>query len=598
MPIDQIIVFAVILGALVLFLSNIIRYDLVAVLALMVLAVTHVLTSKQVFLGFANPAVITVAAVLIMGQALWHSGVVDFIAKWLGRAAQSARTQLIALTGAEAICSAFINDTGALGVFMPVAVQLARKGETSPSRFLMPLSFSAFLGGMTTLIGTPPNIIIAAYRGRLGHGNFTMFSFAPVGVGVAVAGLVFINLFSRFLVPERQNGKASDANEGIAKYLTEAVLSADSPFVDHSLGDLEAKVEADFIIVGLIRGEDRRVAPRRTQILRGGDRLVVEADAENLTILLDAAKLSLAEDKAIEEDFLSSNDIAIAECIIQPGSRLVGRSAAAMRLRQIHGVNLLAVARRGQRIKGRHSEVPLAAGDVLLLQGDAETLSAVMARIGCLPLAEREIRLGKPTRVLTALGIFAVAIILASTNILATDVAFSCGALAMVLARLISARDIYDAVEWPVIVLLGAIIPVGQALQQTGGAKTIASLFVDMAHHLPAFGIIGALLLGTLLLSNVVNHAATAVLMAPVAAGVAQGLHVGVDPLLMAVAVGASVPMLIPTGHPCNVLVMGPGGYKFSDYWRLGLPLSVLTVIVAVPLIMWVWPLHGGAFSR
>jgi di/tricarboxylate transporter len=593
MPIDQIIVFAVIFCCLVLFLSNIIRYDLVAVLALMVLAVTHVLTSKQVFLGFANPAVITVAAVLIMGQALWHSGVVDFIAKWLGRVAQTARTQLIALTGAEAISSAFINDTGALGVFMPVALQLARKGETSPSRFLMPLSFSAFLGGMTTLIGTPPNIIIAAYRGQLGHGNFTMFSFTPVGAGIAVAGLSFMALFSRFLVPERQSGQAPNASEGVAKYLTEVVVGDDSPFVDHTLGDMQAKVDADFIVVGLIRGEDRRVSPGREQILRSGDRLVIEAYAENLTTLLDTAKLTLAADKAIEEDFLASNDINIAECIIQPGSRLVGRSAAALRLRQVQGVNLLAVARRGQRIKGRHSEVPLAAGDVLLLQGDAETLAAVMARIGCLPLVERDIRLGKPTRVFTALAIFIVTIILASANILATDVAFSCGALAMVLARLISVRDIYDAVEWPVIVLLGAIIPVGQALQQTGGAKTIASLFVDLAHHLPSFGIVGALMIGTLLLSNVVNHAATAVLMAPVAAGVAQGLHVGVDPLLMAVAIGASVPMLIPTGHPCNVLVMGPGGYKFSDYWRLGLPLSLLTLIIGVPLIMLVWPLHG-----
>ena len=594
MPLDQIIVFVVIAGALVLFLSNIIRYDLVAVLALLVLAVSHVLKPNQVFSGFANPAVITVATVLIMGDALWHSGVVDFIAKWLGRVAKSPGPQQVALTSAEAVCSAFINDTGALGVFMPVAIQLARKGKGSPGRFLMPLSFSAFLGGMTTLIGTPPNIIIAAYRGQLGHGNFTMFSFTPVGAGLAVAGVGFMALFSRFLVPDRQSGQSTDSQAGIAKYLTEAVLSAESPFIDHPLSDMHAKIEADFIVVGLIRGNDQRVAPRRNQILRSDDRLVIEADAENLTTLLDAAKLTLAEDKAIDEDFLSSNDIDVAECIIQPGSRLVGRSAAALRLRQVQGVNLLAVARRGQRLKGRHSEVPLAAGDVLLLQGDVETLEAVMSRIGCLPLAEREIRLGKPTRVFTALGIFATAIILASTNLLATDVAFSCGALAMVLARLISVRDIYDAVEWPVIVLLGAIIPVGTALQQTGGATTIAHLFVDLAHHLPSFGIVGALLLGTLLLSNAINHAATAVLMAPVAAGVAHGLHVGVDPLLMAVAVGASAPMLIPTGHPCNVLVMGPGGYRFSDYWRLGLPLSLLILIIGVPLIMLVWPLHGG----
>ncbi|MHB1303617.1 MAG: SLC13 family permease [Acidiphilium sp.] len=591
MPIDQIIVFAVIGVSLVMFLTGIIRYDLVAVLALMVLAITHVLKAQQVFLGFANPAVITVAAVLIMGHALWQSGVVDFLAKWLGRAATTPGRQMVALTGSEALCSALINDTGALSVFMPVAIQLARKSQTSPSRFLMPLAFSAFLGGMTTLIGTPPNIIIAAYRGQLGHGNFTMFSFTPVGAGVAVAGLVFMALASRFLVPERQSGKAEDAHYGIAAYLTEAEITEDSPFAGKTLGEMEAKVEASFAIVGMIHGDDRVVAPRRYQTLRPGDRLVIEADADNLSALLDAAKFSLAADKEIEGDFLKSKDIEVVEAIIQPGSRLIGRSAASLGLRRWYGVNLLAVARRGRRVKGRHSEIPLDASDVLLLQGDADTLDEVMSRLGCLPLAERDIRVGRPTRVLTALGIFAAAIVLAASNVLATDVAFTCGALAMVLARLISVRDVYEAVEWPVIVLLGAIIPVGQALQQTGGAKVIAGMFVALAHHLPGFGVVAVLLLGTLILSNVVNHAATAVLMAPVAAGVAKGLHVGVDPLLMAVAVGASLPMLVPTGHPCNVLVMGPGGYKFSDYWRLGLPMTVVTLVVAVPLIMLVWPL-------
>ncbi|MCU4160062.1 SLC13 family permease [Acidiphilium sp. AL] len=592
MPLGQMIVFTVIGGSLVLFLTGLIRYDLVAVLALMVLAVSHVLKAKQVFTGFANPAVITIASVLVMGHALWQSGVVDFIAKWLGRVARSPGSQMVALTGTEALCSALINDTGALGVFMPVAIRLARKSETSPSRFLMPLSFSAFLGGMTTLIGTPPNIIIAAYRGQLGHGNFTMFSFTPVGAGVAVAGLVFMALASRFLVPERQSGKGEDEHYGIAKYLTEAEIDKDSPFAGKTLGELEAKVEADFAVVGLVRGDDRRLAPRPHQRLAAGDRLVIEAGADNLTALLDAAKLTLAEDKEIEDDFLKSKDIEVVECIVQPGSRLVGRSARSLGLRRRYGVNLLAVARHGERIKGRYSDIPLVAGDVLLLQGDADTLDEVMTRLDCLPLAERDIRLGKPTRIVTALGIFAAAIVLAATNALATDVAFTCGALAMVLARLISVRDIYDAIEWPVIILLGAIIPVGQALQQTGGAKTIAGLFVALAHHMPPFGIIAVMLLGTLLLSNAVNHAATAVLMAPVAAGVAHGMHVGVDPLLMAVAVGASAPMLIPTGHPCNVLVMGPGGYKFSDYWRLGLPLSLVVMAVAVPLIMLVWPLH------
>jgi di/tricarboxylate transporter len=593
MPLHQIIVFAVVGAMLVLFLTNLIRYDLVAVLALLVLAVTHVIKPAAVFTGFGNPAVITVASVLIMGHAMWQSGVVDLLAKWLGRAAKTPSGQLVALTGSEAISSALINDTGSIGVFMPVAIQLARRSETSVSRFLMPLGFSAFLGGMTTMIGTSPNIIIAAYRGQLGHGGFTMFSFTPVGAGVAVAGLAFMALFSRFLVPERQSGAGQDDHYGMAKYLTEVQVPAGSPFDGKTIGDLEEAVEASFAVVGLVHGADRRVAPRRHHRMRAGDHLVIEADADNLTILLDSARLTLASDKDIEDDFLKSNDIDIIECVVQPDSKLIGKSAATLGLRKWFGVNLLAVARQGERIKGRHSAIPLRASDILLLQGDAETLDEVMTQLGCLPLAERAIRVGKPARIATALGIFAAAIVLAATRVLPSDVAFASAALAMVLVRLISARAVYDAVEWPVIVLLGAIIPVGQALQQTGGAKTIAALFIEVAHHLPSFGVVALMLLVTMILSNVVNHAATAVLMAPVAVGVAHGLHIGFDPMLMAVAVGAALPMVVPTGHQCNILVMGPGGYRASDYWKLGLPMSIVCLIVAVPLIMVVWPLGG-----
>jgi di/tricarboxylate transporter len=593
MPLHQMIVFAVIGVMLVLFLSNIIRYDLVAVMGLVVLAVTHVLKPDMVFTGFANPAVVTVAAVLIMSHGMWQSGVVDLLAKWLGRATKTPSGQLIALTGSEAVASAMINDTGSIGVLMPVAIQLARRSGTSVSRFLMPLGFSAFLGGMTTMIGTSPNIIIAAYRGQLGPGGFTMFSFTPVGAVVAVAGLVFMALFSRFLVPERQSGTGQDDHYGMAKYLTEVQVPAGSPFDGKTIGELEEAVEASFAIIGLVHGADRRVAPRRHHRMQADDHLVIEADADNLTILLDTARLTLASDQEIEDDFLKSNDINIIECVIQPESRLIGRSAASLGLRKWFGVNLLAVARQGERIKGRHSAIPLCASDILLLQGDSETLDEVMARLGCLPLAERAIRVGKPARIVTALGIFVAAITLAATRVLPSDVAFASGALAMVLTRLIAARAVYDAVEWPVIILLGAIIPVGQALQQTGGAKTIATLFIDVAHHLPSFGVVALMLLVTMVFSNMVNHAATAVLMAPVALGVAHGLHFGVDPLLMAVAVGAALPMVVPTGHQCNILVMGPGGYHASDYWRLGLPTSLVCLVVAVPMIMLVWPLAG-----
>ena len=587
---QQAIVFGVIAATLVMFLGRWVRYDLVALGGLLILALTGIIPGKDVFGGFANPAVITIAAVLVMAGALWNAGVVDLLASLLGRVVGGPTSQLMALTGSVAFCSALINDTGAVGIFMPVALQLARRHETSPSRFLMPIACSAFLGGLTTMIGTPPNIIIAAYRTHTGHPAFGMFAFTPVGVAVALAGLVFMWLAARFLVPERRSGKEADRLLGMARYLTEARVGEGSDFVGRPLGALDGVADADFAVVGLVRG-NRTLPPARYEILHVGDGLLIEADAENLKTVLDAAKLDLAESKEVAERFLVSKQIDVTECVVGAGARVIGRSAASLSLRRWFGVNLLAVARQGERIEGRLSDVRLRAGDVLLLQGDAEVLDAVAARLGCLPLAERSLRLGKPTRVASALGIFVLAIAAASSGLVATDVAFIAGALVMVLAGLIQPREIYDTIEWPVIVLLGAIIPVGGALQRTGGAASIAHAIVAMSYHMPPAAIVGLLLLGTLVLSNIVNHAATAVLMAPIAAAVARGMDVSADPMLMAVAVGASLPMLLPTGHPCNVLVMGPGGYRFGDYWRLGLPLSLLAAAVAVPMLLLVWPL-------
>ncbi|HQT67297.1 MAG TPA: SLC13 family permease [Acetobacteraceae bacterium] len=589
---DQIIVFAVILATLVMFLINRLRFDLVAVSALLVLALTRIIKPDHVFDGFANPAVITIADVMIISSVLRKAGVVDELTRFLARHIKKPFTQLVALTSAVAASSGLVNDTGALGVFMPVALQLARRGKTSPSRLLMPLSFSAFLGGLLTLIGTPPNIIIANYRATLGHKAFGMFAFTPVGAGVAAAGLGFMWLASGFLVPRRRAAGNSEDPLNIASYVTEAQLGADSPFIGVSLGQIETEIDATFAVIGLVRDDKPLNAPPRYSILRAGDILIIEADAENLQIVLDEAKLTLSESKTLAEQFIISKEINVVECIVGAESRLIGRSATTMRLRQRFGVNLLALSRKGKRMQGRPSDTAMRTGDVLLIQGDGQLLADELPRLGCLPLIERDLRLGKPSRIMLALGIFLIAIIAAASSYVATPIAFTAAILAMVLTGLISPRELYEDIEWPIIVLLGAIIPIGGALESTGGAALIAHGLIGLAHHIPAWSLIGLLLIVTMLLSNVINHAATAVLMAPIAADVAHSLNVSADPLLMAIAVGASLPFLTPIGHPCNLLVMGPGGYKFSDYARLGTPLTIITALVAVPLLMFVWPLH------
>lgn len=589
---DQIIVFAVILATLVMFLINRLRFDLVAVSALLVLALTRIIKPDHVFDGFANPAVITIADVMIISSVLRKAGVVDELTRFLARHIKKPFTQLVALTSAVAASSGLVNDTGALGVFMPVALQLARRGKTSPSRLLMPLSFSAFLGGLLTLIGTPPNIIIANYRATLGHKAFGMFAFTPVGAGVAAAGLGFMWLASGFLVPRRRAAGNSEDPLNIASYVTEAQLGEDSPYIGVSLGQIESEIDATFAVIGLVRDDKPLNAPPRYSILRAGDILIIEADAENLQIVLDEAKLTLSESKTLAEQFIISKEINVVECIVGAESRLIGRSATNMRLRQRFGVNLLALSRKGKRMQGRPSDTAMRTGDVLLIQGDGQLLADELPRLGCLPLIERDLRLGKPSRIMLALGIFLIAIIAAASSYVATPIAFTAAILAMVLTGLISPRELYEDIEWPIIVLLGAIIPIGGALESTGGAALIAHGLIGLAHHIPAWSLIGLLLIVTMLLSNVINHAATAVLMAPIAADVAHSLNVSADPLLMAIAVGASLPFLTPIGHPCNLLVMGPGGYKFGDYARLGTPLTIITAIVAVPLLLVVWPLH------
>jgi di/tricarboxylate transporter len=589
---DQIIVFAVILATLVMFLINRLRFDLVAVSALLVLALTRIIKPDHVFDGFANPAVITIADVMIISSVLRKAGVVDELTRFLARHIKKPFTQLVALTSAVAASSGLVNDTGALGVFMPVALQLARRGKTSPSRLLMPLSFSAFLGGLLTLIGTPPNIIIANYRATLGHKAFGMFAFTPVGAGVAAAGLGFMWLASGFLVPRRRAAGNSEDPLNIASYVTEAQLGEGSPYIGVSLGQIESEIDATFAVIGLVRDDKPLNAPPRYSILRAGDILIIEADAENLQIVLDEAKLTLSESKTLAEQFILSKEINVVECIVGAESRLIGRSATTMRLRQRFGVNLLALSRKGKRMQGRPSDTAMRTGDVLLIQGDGQLLADELPRLGCLPLIERDLRLGKPSRIMLALGIFLIAIIAAASSYVATPIAFTAAILAMVLTGLISPRELYEDIEWPIIVLLGAIIPIGGALESTGGAALIAHGLTGLAHHIPAWSLIGLLLIVTMLLSNVINHAATAVLMAPIAADVAHSLNVSADPLLMAIAVGASLPFLTPIGHPCNLLVMGPGGYKFGDYARLGMPLTIITAIVAVPLLLVVWPLH------
>ena len=589
---SQIAVFAILAASLALFIWGRWRYDLVAIAALLAVFFTGLVKTDQLFSGFAHPAVITVAAVLIISRGLLNAGVIDTLSHQMAKVGDRLIAQIAILTSIVIISSGFMNNVGALALLMPVAIWMSRRSGRPPSLLLMPLAFGSLLGGLITLIGTPPNIIIALFREETGRPAFDMFDFTPAGACIALAGLIFITLIGWRLTPRRRSGESSKELFEIDNYLSEVVIPEDSKLEGKALYYLNSLMGEDkhVTIVDVVRDGRNMPAPSWYEVLKAGDILVVLADSEELQVLLDEVGLQLAQDKSFDKEMIESEDIEIIEAIIGTRSPMIGKTATGLRMRRNYGVNLLAVARQGQQLKQRVLETRFTAGDILLLQGDKDSLRKALTSLGCLPLAERGFRLPKPKQVLMALTVFGSAMIAAALDLVPVQVAFSAAALIMVLTGLISLRDIYESIDWPVIVLLGAMFPLGSALESTGGAQLIADKMLILSNSFTQPLTLGFMIVGTMLLSNVINNAAAAVLMAPIAINLAQGMNVSADPLLMGVAIGSSCAFLTPVGHQSNALVMAPGGYRFGDYWRLGLPLSVVVVAVAVPLILSFWP--------
>jgi len=593
MTFPQLFVFGVLAATLALFVWNRWRHDVVALLALLAVTVAGLVPAGEAFLGFGHPAVVTVAAVLVLSRGLFNAGVVDTIARQLTRAGARPTVQVAMLTGIVALTSGFMNNVGALTLLMPVAVWMARQKAQSPSPLLMPLAFASLLGGTMTLIGTPPNIIIATFRAQSGAPPFAMFDFLPAGAGITLVGVLFIILAGWRLTPQRRVPGDGEEWFRISEYITEVRVPEESAFAGRTLHDLLAAVEeeAEIVAMGVVRGERRMELPSTYEVLRPGDILVIEADSDSLKALLDLTGLTLAEAPEANAARFSTREMTMAEVVVAPRSPMLGRSPIGLNLRERYGINVLAVARLGQRLRERLRRVRFVAGDVLLVQASAETLQAALPELGCLPLAERGLRIGRPRKVVLATVIFSVAIMAAASGLLAPAPALVCGALAMLGAGLLSPSEAYDAIDWPVVVLLAALLPVSGALERTGGAQLIATGLLEITRTASPAVMLAILLGATMLLSNVVNNAAAAMLVAPIALQLAAALQASADPLLMAVAVGASCTFLTPIGHQSNALVMAPGGYRFGDYWRMGAPLSLLVVATAVPILLWVWPL-------
>jgi di/tricarboxylate transporter len=591
MTLDQGLAFAIIIGMMGLFAWGRLRYDLVAVLALLAGIAAGIVPANKAFTGFSDDIVIIVASALVVSAAVARSGVVERVVRMLGPYLTTITRQIVALVGSVTVLSAFVKNIGALAMLMSIAFQLAKRTGTSPSSLLMPMSFGALLGGIVTLVGTSPNIIVARLREQILGEPFHMFDFTPVGAGIAIVGVIFLT-FGWRLLPHRKGMASIDAAFNLEGYTTEVTVSEDSPAAGITVKALEELGENEIEVITLLRGGSRRYEPAGNVVIKPGDILILQGEPAALERVVALEKLELTREGKTHEIDTPSDEIGVTEAVITPDSPLVGSSAGQLKLFDRYAVNLLAVSRRGRRITHRLRQVKFRAGDVIVLRGNLAAMPETLGALHSLPLAERDLNIGRKTSLLPV-GVLATAMALVAFNLVPVAIAFFGAAVIVLLAGSLSLRDAYDAIEWPILIMLGALIPVSEALRTTGGTELIATWLSNTAAPLPGIGALAVLLAAAMAVTPFLNNAATVLVMAPIAASFAHRLGYNPDAFLMAVAIGAACDFLTPIGHQCNTLVMGPGGYRFGDYWRLGLPLSLIVLAVGVPLIALFWPISS-----
>ena len=591
MTTDQIILFSLFGAVFALLLWGKFRYDLVAFTALMAGVVLGVVPTKDAFAGFGHPATLVVALVLVVSAGLVRSGAVFLITRTLVDASRSlgAHITLMGVTGG--ILSAFMNNVAALALLMPVDVATARKAGRSPALSLMPLSFATILGGMVTLIGTPPNIIIASIRQDALGEPFKMFDFAPVGGITAIAGLAFVALIGWRLIPVKDADATGAQVSDFGDYIAELTIPEKFKQIGARLGDLYEEAEKnDVAILGLVRDGKRLYGTQKNADLRAGDALVLEASPEALDEFRAALSLDFADAGRQENLSASGEGLEVIEVVVTETSRIVGKTAQSVGLNWRKRSVLMGISRQGTRITAQVRKTPIRAGDILLVLAPSAQAAEVTDWLGCLPLADRGLTVTQNSKTWLAIGLFAAAVLAASLGWVYLPVALGLVVVAYVLAQIVPLQEIYTHIEWPVVVLLGSMIPLGAALDSSGGTELIAGSLISLTEGLPSWAILTVLMVVTMTLSDVLNNTATTIVAAPVGIQMAQSLGVSPDPFLMAVAVAASCAFLTPIGHKNNTLILGPGGYGFGDYWRMGLPLEILVVAVSIPAILVFWP--------
>ena len=607
------VVFALILLALLFFATEPVPVDITAIGVMVALMVVEPVTERladvgllaapiemispaQGLSGFANAATITVLAMFILSDGVQRTGVVQLLgAKMAALTGDDEFRQLGATVGVVAPISGFINNTAAVAILLPMVTDLAERGGTSPSKLLLPMSYASMFGGMLTLIGTSTNILASSiYATMPGGRSFTMFEFTELGVVVMLFGLVYLLTLGRYLTPERIRPSQDLTEEfGMVDYLTEVVVREDSPLVGQRVSDALVRTGFDVDLLQLIREGEVFLEPLGPKEIQAGDVFAIRTDRNTLVELLDAEGMALVPEVQVTEQELEAAEGGqnLVEVVVAPGSSLVGESLASRGFRQRYDATVLAFRRGGELIRRRMDNIPLRVGDTLLVQANTDSVERLDHNRDFIVAREIERHDFRESRIPVALGIVVGVVGLAALDVLPIVVAALCGALAMVVTGCLRPSEVYESVQWDVIFLLAGVIPLGIAMQETGADAMLASVVVQSAEMLPILGVLAGFYVVTALLTNVISNNASVVLMVPVAVEAATTLGVNSFSFVMAVTFAASTAFMTPVGYQTNLFVYGPGGYRFTDYVRVGAPLQLLLAVVTTLGIAVFFPL-------
>ncbi len=588
---DQAAAIAIVVVMLGIFVWDRWRYDIVAMGALLAALAVGIVPQDKAFVGFSDQVIVVMASVLVVSKAIARSGMLDRIVRRLLKGVESPSAQVGVLSASVGLLSAFVKNVGTLGIFMPIAIQIARRSKQSPSIYLMPLAFASLIGGTITQIGTSPNLLISTVREDIKGEPFGVFDYAWVGLPLTLLVVAFLTFGWRILPRDRQGTPAADERFSIEDYTTELVVGKSSPLIGKTIGDLEHAGSGDAVVIAVMREGGHNYIPNANWPLFAGDIVTVQAEPSTIKELVDESRLDLAHARELTKASNARDELSTVEVIVTADSPIVGHTPRSLSMRQRYDVNLLAVSRAGSHRAVRLQSHTFAVGDVIVLQGWEKGLQQTMAELGLLPLADRSLALGRPSRGLVSLAVLAVAMVLITFKLVTVAVGFFAAAAIVMLTKQIPLKEAYEAIEGPVIVLLACLIPIAHSLQSTGVTDIIGHQLAVVGVQVPGYIAVGMMLGVSMLLTPFLNNAAAVLMLGPVAAVLAKQLNYNADPFLMAVALGCACDFLTPIGHQNNLLVMGPGGYRFNDYWRLGAPLSLMVLLLGTPLIIMSWPL-------